>query len=550
MASPRKGFGLLKIVAIVFVLLLIALIALPFILDANQFKPELESKLSSALGREVKLGHLKLSILSGSVAVEDILIADNPKFSQSPFVDAKSLQVSIELKPLIFSKSLRISGIKLERPSIRLVGSKSGSWNFSDLGSNDRGPKSVNSEVSEDFSSKDISIKELQIVDGQVTIVHAGGDSRPTAYNNVNLTVKDLSYTTAFPFRLEASLPGGGLTKLQGKAGPISRSDLLMTPMAADLEVKHFDLVSSGFVPGESGLAGVFAFAGTVTSDGREVLSKGQASANNLRIVKTGSPADRQISLHYAMSYDLAGRKGKLTDAEIAAGKAIAHLAGTYEMLDENLYLKMHLHGTGMPVGDLTALLPAFGVTLPKGSELHGGVMNADFLAEGLIKNLVTTGTVDITNTRLTGFDLSGKMAAVAALTGMGSNLDTEIEKFSSGLQLTPERIQVSNLMLIVPSLGKLGGNGSIAEDQSLDFTMKAALKPSGTIGAGLGQLLKGKTINVPFFVRGTASNPKFVPDKKKAAGELLNSVLGQERKEGQTNSLGNTLRDLLKKNK
>jgi AsmA protein len=550
MPGPRKRFGLLKVVAIIVALLVIAIIALPFILDANQFKPELESKLSSALGREVKLGQLKLSILSGSVEVEDILIADDPKFSQSPFVEAKSLQVSIELEPLIFSKSLRISGIKLERPSIRLVGFKSGSWNFSNLGSADRRPTPVNQEASGNFAGKDISIEELKIVDGRVTIVRSGEDSKPSTYDNVNLSIKNLSYTTSFPFSLEASLPGEGLLKLEGKAGPISSGDLMMTPLEAELVVKHLDLVSSGFVPAESGLAGIFDFGGTVTSDGKEVLSKGQASANKLRIVKTGSPADRQVALHYIMNYSLTGRDGTLTNAEIELGKAIAHLTGSYEMREGDLRLKMHLRGADMPVGDLTALLPAFGITLPKGSALQGGVMNADLVSEGPVQKMVTTGTVEISNTRLTGFDLSGKMAAVAALTGMGSNLNTEIEKFSSGLQLTPEEIQVSNLVLIVPSLGDLSGNGSIAGDQSLDFTMQAALKPSGAIGAGLGRLLKGGVLDIPFFVRGTASDPKFVPNKKKAAGELLNSVLGQSTKEGQTNSLGNALRNLLKKNK
>jgi AsmA protein len=83
-----KRFGAFKITAIALILVLAAIIALPLVVDVNRFKRELASELSSALGREVKLGRLKLSVLSGSVAVEDIRIADNPAFSRSPFVDA------------------------------------------------------------------------------------------------------------------------------------------------------------------------------------------------------------------------------------------------------------------------------------------------------------------------------------------------------------------------------------------------------------------------------------------------------------------------------
>ena len=55
------------IVGGLFALLLVSALALPFLIDPNSFRPMLESRLTQVLGREVKLGELKLSILSGSV---------------------------------------------------------------------------------------------------------------------------------------------------------------------------------------------------------------------------------------------------------------------------------------------------------------------------------------------------------------------------------------------------------------------------------------------------------------------------------------------------
>lgn len=546
MATAGKKTRILKLLALALILLLAVIVALPFVLDANQFRPQLESRLSSALGREVKLGKLGLSILSGSIQVEDISIADNPAFSRSPFLNAKALQVSIALKPLIFEKSVRIQGLTLKRPSISLIRSKSGEWNFSNLGNSSSGQKNAAPEQSAGFSGEAVSIKQLEIVDGQVALVHADEDRKPSIYNNVNLKVRNLSYATEFPFSLSAALAGEGTLKLNGKAGPLNRQDLMRTRMSAELEVKHFDLLASGFAAPHSGLAGIFDFTGSLNSDGGEVRSRGKATADKLQVVAGGSPASRPVSLQYAADYSLLRRTGNIVDTAVEIGKASANLSGNYEMKENNLSLKMNVHGSNMPVEDLTAMFPAFGIKLPKGAALKGGSLNANLLAEGPADRLLTSGTVEISRTRLTGFDLSGKMAAVATLAGLKSNQDTEIEKFASALTLSPAGIQVTDLQLVVPAIGALSGSGTMANDESLDFTMKALVKP----GSGLLHVVKESGFGVPFFVRGTASNPKFVPDMKKAVGGLLGSVIGQGSKDGKTdgNTLQNSLRGLFKK--
>ena len=74
----------LKIVGIVVAVLLLIAIALPFLINVNSFRPKLESELTEALGREVKVGNLSLSILSGSVSAEDLSIADDRHSARTP----------------------------------------------------------------------------------------------------------------------------------------------------------------------------------------------------------------------------------------------------------------------------------------------------------------------------------------------------------------------------------------------------------------------------------------------------------------------------------
>ena len=80
------------------VLIVIAL-ALPHLVDVNAFRPELESQLSAALGRQVKVGNLNLSVFSGSVSADSVSIADDPAFSKNPFVTAKSFRAGVKIMP-------------------------------------------------------------------------------------------------------------------------------------------------------------------------------------------------------------------------------------------------------------------------------------------------------------------------------------------------------------------------------------------------------------------------------------------------------------------
>ena len=62
--------------------LLLGVLALPFLVDANQFRPAIQSAMSRSLGREVKIGDLHLNIFSGTVTASDLSIVDDPAFGQ------------------------------------------------------------------------------------------------------------------------------------------------------------------------------------------------------------------------------------------------------------------------------------------------------------------------------------------------------------------------------------------------------------------------------------------------------------------------------------
>src|SRR5215470_2821560 len=104
----------------VIVLLLISVVGAAMFVNMNQFRPTLEQTFEGAVGRKVTLGTISLSVLGGTVSVNDVSIADDPKFGASPFVTAKAVKVAVEVWPLIVSRALNVQSFTLERPQITL----------------------------------------------------------------------------------------------------------------------------------------------------------------------------------------------------------------------------------------------------------------------------------------------------------------------------------------------------------------------------------------------------------------------------------------------
>src|SRR5262252_2339340 len=132
----------LRYILIAIGVLVVLLLIAPFLIPVNRFRPTIEEKASAALGRKVQVGDLSLSLLGGALSAKDLSIGDDPKFSPSPFLTAKSLSVGVEMMPLIFSKQLNVTGITIEEPQVTLLKNAAGEWNYSSLGNSGGTPAS------------------------------------------------------------------------------------------------------------------------------------------------------------------------------------------------------------------------------------------------------------------------------------------------------------------------------------------------------------------------------------------------------------------------
>src|SRR5438093_11508387 len=230
---------------------LLVLIAIPFLVNANVFRPAIEEKLTAVLARKVHVGNLDFSLLSGSLAADDLTIADDPAFGKSPFLTAKSVKIGIEVFALIFSHAARITGLTIEKPEVLLLRDAAGRWNASSLAAGSSGSSGDGSTR----PGPDWVIKKLRLKNGRLAVGRTSSAKR-NVYDNVDLEASDVSTTSRFPMTLTAKLPGGGSLKLDGKVGPIIRGDSTLPPLDTRLAIAGLDLGSTGLVDPNTGLGG------------------------------------------------------------------------------------------------------------------------------------------------------------------------------------------------------------------------------------------------------------------------------------------------------
>src|SRR5450631_1668417 len=525
----------LKIAGIVLGVIVVAVIALPFGLNVNSFRPKLEAALTSAIGRPVTVGNLSLSILGETVSAQDIAIADDPAFSQQPFVRAKGLKVGVEILPLIFSKSLHVTELTLDNPQITILRSASGTWNFSSLGggsspaatpASSSNPVAPSPAPAATSTAPNLAVKKLDIKDGQITVGRAD-TGKTHVYDSVIISIRNFAFDAQFPFTFSASLPNGGTLKLDGKAGPINATDASLTPLEAQVTVKQLDLAASGIAELSPGISGMADFDGAVSSDGQQIKTTGTLQAQKLKLVLSGAPAGRPVQLKYEIDHQIHSESGTITEGDIAMGKAVAQLTGTYQIVGQTAQLNMKPNAQGMPVDDLEAMLPALGVVLPSGSRLSGGTLSANLQITGAADSPVITGPIKLSNSKLAGFDLGSKLSSISKLSGAKTGADTFIENFSTDARIAADGVRTDKVNLTIPALGALTGSGTISPGGALSYTMTASLNgavaTASTKLAGLGD--QGESI--PFFIRGTTSNPSFVPDVKGMLTGQIGSQIG-----------------------
>ncbi len=511
----------IKIAVAAIALILLIAIAVPLFIHADAFRPVVENRLSASLGRKVTLGKLSFSLFSGSLDAHDIAIADDPIYSNTPFLEAKTLAIGVEVGPLLFHRQVHITRLTIESPSIHLIHSANGLWNFSSIGG-----ASTTKSPSQPSALPDLTVTELRIKDGSASVSAVPAVRQPFVYSNIDLTVKNFSFRSSFPFELTATLPAKGSLSLKGNAGPFSQQNAAATPFKATLALKQLDPVAAGVIDQGKGISMVLGVDSDLASDGVNVTSSGKITADRLQLARTGKPTTQPINIDYSVSENLTQQAGKIANLSVKAGSAAAYAFGTYQLTPQAVLLNLHLKAPNMPIDQLQQLLPAFGVELPSGSQLRGGTLSADLTITGPATATTIRGPVDVEGTTLAGFDLGSKIQGLSNLFKSGGG--TQIQTLKATVNSAPQITLLNDIYGNLPQLGTATGTGSVTPAGAIDFKMVATLSSNNAVGAAANQAINQvssfvggflhpksakstptKARGIPINITGTASDPK-----------------------------------------
>jgi AsmA protein len=507
-----------KILLGILAFVVVVIVCIKLFVNANTFRPAIERQISDTLGRNVKLGNLSLSVLSGSLVTEEISIADDPRFSSSPFITAKKVRIGVPLRPLILSHQLNIRSFEIESPQIAMIKAANGTWNFSSIGrpttsvaGGAANAAAANSQPSAPQISE-LSVGSVAIKDGQATITTLPAHGPPSVYGHVNITAHDFSTSSQIPFDLKADLPGGGSASVTGYLGPINRDDTANSPMDAQISAKRVDPVEAGLLDPASGLSFLADVDLHTKFDGQDLTTNGTARIENLKLHKEAPAVPKPLEIAFSGTHRVKDNSGQIEDAAVNIGDAKIHASGTYRPVkpgSEDELVNFKVVGQSLSIDQLRSLMTAAAVHLPNGSTLKGGTLSMNLAVTGPTKSLVITGPLALDNTSLVGFDISSRIHGIAALSGMKSGDTTHCDKLRANVRMTDAGVVADQIEAVIEGMGELTGSGTVSPTDQLDFNLLVKVASANAMSkVGIGVITGFSGSGVPVHVTGTVDEP------------------------------------------
>jgi AsmA protein len=562
------ALGCLMVVAIA------GLAALPRILDVNRYHDRIQAELQTRLGRQVQLGPMNLGMLPPTFKVQNAVIGEDPKYNSGmPFAQTAELDIELKLQPLLH-KDVQVASLRMVHPRVELIRGEDGSWNFSTMGTH---AEQQSKEEQAAGQNKPLQLDRFQIDDGAVAITDLQAKKPRVQYSDIDLVLSDYSPGKPFQIAVSAHLPGAGkqVLKLDGRGGPIEDTTLVSTPFEGTLQLDQVALSGARQYLDSQALAGTDA---SISGSLKFKNSAGNVStAGTLRfdnVVANGKQLGYPIELDYNASDDLKAEVIHVNNTQLKIGSAPFVINGTVNGKSTPALADLKVNTENASLADLVKLAEALGVSLSPGMQ-PSGRLSADLAARGplsgpavvgtlkatqlqvsgvvanslqialnmappgadFVKTLTGRITVNMTDGKLTGVDMSQKLGEIGKFTGAGKVGDgaTHVSQLSGTFDLK-NGVASTNDLKALTDAGTIAATGTASlADQGLNMQATAVLSKSSSQqvgGSGVGGLMttamanKNGEIVIPVLVTGTIPSPKVSPDVSAMAKMRMNNLL------------------------
>lgn len=537
-----------KILLIVFGVLLVIGLALPYLLDVDRYKPQILAAIEKETGRKATIEKIRARFIpTVGFSIENFVLGSPASFGDHPLLSVEAIRGSLAWGPLL-RREFQLSGIELVRPRVQLIEDENArnNYEFPKKPAGKAAPSAI------EFKLADID--SIEITDAEVVIAQVAGRKRALIpaiiAKNLNAELSDVALDAAKikQWRADSNLKGvvvelPGLTPLEFSSGELTLAKgavdanfKTLLGKAADVSGKlRVDDVEKGIAKFELSMPlldiGQLASAGAKTSPTAapgsaprksEKIAEGRITAAKVRHAPFEGTAARvdvriftdrvevwPVTMNfYDGTIGMTGRLDRRQSPERFTGNLEVRNVNVSKVMSAMPDVKQKVTGTGE-------------ITLQV----------AGALGANLMPSLTGNGNFAVRDGTLPGLNLSGTMRTMAVaqkfLTfGAGSAEkmagETPFSALTGDLNIGGQRIRSERIHL-ESTAGTVDLRGSSGFDQSLDYDGQAVLmggqtgggnNPIGAITGILGSVSKQTIgrVSVPFSLKGTFSNPKVGP--------------------------------------
>lgn len=408
------------ILGIVVVLLVIGVVALPYVIDVNRYHDRIQAEVQKRVGRQVSLGPMRLSIVPFAIRAQGVSIAEDASFGEGKvFAKAEGLYVRAGLFPLLRG-DVQLRALELERPQIELVRNAGGLWNFASLGHNVETAKQPVGMTPEEQARaqqqkaqqqevqqkpQEFALDQLRIRDGQVAITDFQKNQPRAVYDHIDLAVEGYRPGQPFLIDLAARFPGQGkqTARLNAKVGPIDQSTMMATPVEGTLKLDEVSIAGAQRFLNSQALAntdGIASGEASLKSSEGKLASKGSLRLEQAKVrgVDIGYP----IAADYELQDDLNTSLLRIAKGTLKLGSTSLSITGAVNTAPTPAQLDLRVWTPEAPIAELARLASAFGVAFDPGMKIDGRVQ-ADIQAKGAATRPLLNGTLSAKNLNMSG---------------------------------------------------------------------------------------------------------------------------------------------------
>jgi uncharacterized protein involved in outer membrane biogenesis len=303
------------------------------------------------------------------------------------------------LLPLLH-KAVEIDSLYLQKPSLDLIKNAQGVWNFSSL-------RNSSSGSSGSSGNEQLSLRNLEIEDGQVAVTDQQAKRATSVYNHIDATLTNFAPGRPFSIRAAAHLGGAGNQeiRLNGSGGPIRQDQPAATPFHGTVDLQQAAISDARQFVNSPALAqvnGNLSGHSNISSDKGKLTANGTMNIENMRLENRdlGYPVSVQYNIHDDVPADLL----TIDSANVKLGNTPLLLNGTVYSKPTPTQIDLRAKTSGVVVAELTKLAFAWGTAVTPGANVSG-VVDADIQARGAADDPALNGTVNGHEIQITGKD-------------------------------------------------------------------------------------------------------------------------------------------------